>query len=57
VEGAASNVSTAAIFDGIAVGAVEFDGPGITCPGAFEHSFPWCPTELIDAVRVRWRRS
>ena len=32
----------------IAVGAVEFDVPGVTPPGAFEHEFPWCPTELID---------
>lgn len=34
--------------DDIAVGAVEFDVPGVTPPGAFEHTFPWCPTELID---------
>jgi hypothetical protein len=36
----------------IDVGAVEFDGPGVTCPGGFERSYPWCPTELIDAGHV-----
>ena len=34
--------------DDVAIGAVEFDVPGITPPGAFEQAFPWCPTELID---------
>ena len=30
------------------VGAVEFDAPSVSPPGAFEQSFAWCPSELID---------
>ena len=29
-------------------GAVEFDAPSVSPPGAFEQSFAWCPSELID---------
>ena len=29
-------------------GAVEFDTPSVSPPGAFEQSFAWCPSELID---------
>ncbi len=34
------------------IGAVEFDTPSVSPPGAFEQSFAWCPSELIDRGHV-----
>ena len=27
--------------DSFDAGAVEFDGPAVTCPGGFERGYPW----------------
>jgi hypothetical protein len=42
-DGDAYRVDNTTDADAGAVAAVEFDGPSVTPPGAFEHSFPWCP--------------
>ncbi|MDA9098292.1 alkaline phosphatase D family protein [bacterium] len=41
-----SENSSKDFFDSAVV--AEFDCPGVTPPGAYESSFPWVPSELID---------